>query len=165
MGQILQVIGKKKSGKTTTILSFIEVTKQYNVALAVLKHSHHDTTIDPPQTDTERFFKAGAQQVGLKSNNEFFWRAQTTDFELEAQLQSLLQTKNQLILLEGFKQASYPKLLLLRPQDKRSDFSGRFDAVASLQLSGNPQAPLDFSAEQTRKNWFQQWLKKNTLLT
>lgn len=154
MVRILQVIGKKKSGKTATILSFIEAAKKQKIKIAVIKHSHHVASVDVPQTDTDRFFKAGAQQVGLNSRGEFFWREQELAADLPTQLQRFAQSDTQLILIEGYKDVKYPKVLLLRPQDRMIDFKGPFEAVATLAKTSEH---LDFSTDQARQNWFTRW--------
>ena len=58
---IIQVIGKKDSGKTTSIEKAVKRLKEKNYSIAVVKHSHHE--IDLQGKDTYKFWNAGADIV------------------------------------------------------------------------------------------------------
>jgi len=58
---IIQVVGKKDSGKTSSIEKAVKKLKERNYTVAVIKHSHHE--IDLQGKDTFRFWNAGADIV------------------------------------------------------------------------------------------------------
>ena len=106
------------TGKTTLLTQLIPLLKKNNLRVALIKHSHHSFDIDKPGKDSYRLREAGATPVMLVSK---YRRAIITEFETEAtprlddQLRSLDQTNLDLILVEGFKAESFPKIELHRP--------------------------------------------------
>ncbi|MBP1358294.1 MAG: molybdopterin-guanine dinucleotide biosynthesis protein B [Sulfolobus sp.] len=58
---IIQVIGKKDTGKTSSIERAVSVLKEKGFSVGVIKHSHHE--IDVQGKDTYKFWKAGADIV------------------------------------------------------------------------------------------------------
>lgn len=165
MALTLQVIGKKKSGKTTTMLSFIEAACQAKLQVATFKHTHHTVSMDVEGTDTARFAKAGAKQVGMQNDLGFFWH-ETRNFEekvpLEKEIANYVKAETDLILVEGFKWETYPKLLLLRPEDQVTDFESisKIRYVASLYPEKAGEVVLDFSTVEKRKGWFEKFYQE-----
>lgn len=105
------------SGKTTLITQLIPILKQNNLRIGLIKHSHHNFNIDKPGKDSFRFREAGANSVLLVSRQR---RAIITEFAAEQepglneQLTHLDQTSLDLILVEGFKAAKFPKIEIHR---------------------------------------------------
>ncbi|PKM10594.1 MAG: molybdopterin-guanine dinucleotide biosynthesis protein B [Gammaproteobacteria bacterium HGW-Gammaproteobacteria-3] len=106
------------TGKTTLLTQLIPLLKQQGLALGLIKHSHHSFDIDQPGKDSYRLRAAGAATVLLASSRR---RAIITEFEPEQeprltdQISALAHTKPDLILVEGFKAESFPKIELHRP--------------------------------------------------
>ena len=106
------------TGKTTLLEQLIPLLKKNNLRVALIKHSHHNFDIDKPGKDSYRLREAGATPVMLVSK---YRRAIITEFEtvapprLDDQLRSLDQANLDLILVEGFKAESFPKIELHRP--------------------------------------------------
>ncbi len=166
MDTSLQVIGNKKSGKTTTMISFIEEATIMNKKIAVFKHTHHDVSMDIEGTDTDRFSKAGASQVGMQQDGGFYWHEQRPmgkQVPLKAEIEDFVRLDTDFVLIEGFKNESYPKLLLLRPQDTIGAFKDyskiQFIATIFKEKVGEPGV-LDFTTDEKRKTWFHQYLKE-----
>ncbi|MGM0212695.1 molybdopterin-guanine dinucleotide biosynthesis protein B [Enterococcus sp. AZ109] len=161
MAIALQIIGKKKSGKTTTMLNFIEKASEMRLSVAAFKHTHHSVSMDVEGTDTYRFSQAGANQVGMQNDYGFFWHEHRPSGEkvsLMQEIQSYVHTDTDLILIEGFKTAGYPKLLLLRPEDRVSDFEvEQLDYVGSLYQEKLESGMLDFSSKAAAQSWFEKW--------
>jgi len=61
MGCIIQVVGKKDTGKTSAIERAVKILKEKGYSVAVVKHSHHE--IDIQGKDTYRFWEAGSDIV------------------------------------------------------------------------------------------------------
>lgn len=107
------------TGKTTLLTHLIPQLKQHGLRIGLIKHSHHPFEIDQPGKDSHRLREAGAATVLLVSQ---YRRAIMTEFsppqepELGQQLAALNQAELDLILVEGFRQASFPKIELHRAQ-------------------------------------------------
>ena len=62
--QVLAVVGRKKSGKTTTIENLVRKLSKRGINIAVIKHiSKPDVTIDTVGKDTWKFAQAGAVKI------------------------------------------------------------------------------------------------------
>ncbi len=105
-------------GKTTLISQLLPILKQNGLRIGLIKHSHHNFEIDKPGKDSYRLRKAGASPVMLVSKHR---RAVITEFsqplepKLDDQLKAFDQTGLDLILIEGFKAETFPKIELNRP--------------------------------------------------
>jgi molybdopterin-guanine dinucleotide biosynthesis protein B len=110
------------AGKTTLITRLITVLAQRSIRVSVIKHAHHQFDIDYPGKDSYHIREAGAVQTLIASGNRWALMTEmyrTPDRNNEADLQSLIAELNphyaDLILVEGFKQASIPKIEVFRP--------------------------------------------------
>ena len=106
------------TGKTTLLKKIIPMLTQQGIRIGMIKHAHHQFEIDYPGKDSFELRKAGAQQMLIASSSRM---ALITELETaqEPQLDYLIsrleQTSLDLILVEGFRQISYPKIELHRP--------------------------------------------------
>ncbi len=106
------------TGKTTLLTQLIPVLKARGLRIGLIKHSHHNIQIDQPGKDSFRLREAGASPVMLVSSHR---RAVITEFaeahepDLNEELLAFDQSELDLILVEGFKQACFPKIELHRP--------------------------------------------------
>jgi len=105
------------TGKTTLLTQLIPALNFKGLRVGLIKHSHHDFEIDQPGKDSFRLRIAGASPVLLVSKyrraiiTEFSTRTEPTLFE---QLKYFEQEKLDLILVEGFRDESFPKIELHR---------------------------------------------------
>jgi molybdopterin-guanine dinucleotide biosynthesis adapter protein len=105
------------TGKTTLLTQLIPILKQEGLRIGLIKHSHHNIQIDQPGKDSFRLREAGASPVMLVSSHR---RAIITEFDhisepmLDEQLLAFDQSELDLILVEGFKAAKFPKIELHR---------------------------------------------------
>ena len=107
--KIIQVVGYSNSGKTTFIKNMIpELKKKGNVA--VVKHlGDHTYTIEEGK-DTTVFFNAGADiSVGIDSDKAVAAIRKNT---LDDVLGMLLDQHMDFAIIEGFKQRSFPKIVI-----------------------------------------------------
>ena len=137
--KILQIVGGKKTGKTTTMLDFLSVAKEEALTVSCLKHAH-EAVMDTPGTDSYKFAAAGADEVVLTTPGGTLWH-QKKSLELP-ELLSAVEENADLVLIEGFRAAeSQPRLTMLD----------------NFQASYNDEI-FDFSTEEKRKEWFRGWL-------
>ncbi len=108
---LLAVSGVKNSGKTTLIERLLPLLAEKGIRTAVIKHDGHGFTPDTPETDSFRYFSAGACGTAVFDGEKFSLsrRASVSEKELIAFFPDI-----DLILLEGFKNSSYKKLELVR---------------------------------------------------
>ena len=107
------VCGYKKSGKTTLIEQLLDVLIAEGLSIGVIKHHNEPVEADTPGTDTYRFFQAGADVVGYDGQTLSLHRHQAEEFSLAEEL-ALFCKKTDLVLVEGFKESTIPKIWLLR---------------------------------------------------
>lgn len=111
------------SGKTTLLEKLLAELNRRGIRVSVIKHAHHKFDIDHPGKDSYRIREAGAVQTLVASANR---RALMTEMQRtpnpadEANLDELIGALNpdyaDLILVEGFKSATIPKIEVHRPQ-------------------------------------------------
>jgi molybdopterin-guanine dinucleotide biosynthesis protein MobB len=107
------------TGKTTLLTQLIPLLKAKNLQIGVIKHSHHNFEIDHEGKDSFRLRHAGATPMVLVSKHR---RVIIEEFEnqieptLENQIALFNPTETDLILVEGFRNASFPKIELHRTE-------------------------------------------------
>ncbi|MFO1379670.1 MAG: molybdopterin-guanine dinucleotide biosynthesis protein B [Chitinivorax sp.] len=112
--------GYSGSGKTTLIEQIIPQLRCQGLTVSLLKHTHHDFDLDQPGKDSWRHRQAGAQEVLLAGGQRWALlhenRAATPP-SLDELCQRLAPCD--LLLVEGYKHESIPKLEIHRPAHGR----------------------------------------------
>ncbi len=114
---ILGFAAASGTGKTTLLEQIIPALKQQGLRIGLIKHSHHNVQIDQPGKDSFRLRVAGATPVMLSSAHR---RVMITEFSeikepnLFEEISFFDQSEVDLILVEGFKSACFPKIELHR---------------------------------------------------
>lgn len=118
---VIQVAGFKNSGKTTLIGLLVESLSRQGLKAAVIKHHGHGGVPDRVSgTDTDRHILSGA--LCSAAEGEGAWEVSITRdaaMNLEAMMALCRQLGADVIFLEGYKQAPYPKIVLLRNEADR----------------------------------------------
>jgi molybdopterin-guanine dinucleotide biosynthesis protein B len=117
---ILQIVGYKNSGKTAFITQLTQKLVSSNKSVIVLKHHGHseDWMGQDQSTDTGKFLASGALGACVTSGPNFLmeYRGKVTP-TLEKQILAATFWEPDVILIEGYKMESYPKVVLLRNED------------------------------------------------
>lgn len=110
--RIFGITGWKNSGKTTLTTRLIAHFTAQGLDVASIKHAHHAARIDRPGTDSDRHAQAGARQVILATRDRWALMVQTPQPDLQPDPKVLLARLDpcDLVLIEGYKSASHPKL-------------------------------------------------------
>jgi molybdopterin-guanine dinucleotide biosynthesis protein B len=108
---ILGFAGFSGSGKTTLLEKVIPLLQQHGLHISVIKHAHHNFDIDRPGKDSFRHREAGAHEVLIVSGHRWALMHELRD-EPEPSLEALCTRLSpcDLVLVEGYKFASIPKL-------------------------------------------------------
>lgn len=116
--KLLGIAGYSNSGKTTLLEKLLPYLHTYDLRIGIIKHTHHDASIDIPGKDSWRMKEAGASQVALVSDKRWAIMSETpiTLTELSKQFDPSL---NDILLVEGFKNEPIPKILLHRQEMTR----------------------------------------------
>ncbi|MET0071899.1 MAG: molybdopterin-guanine dinucleotide biosynthesis protein B [Candidatus Thiodiazotropha sp.] len=105
------------TGKTTLLKQLIPLLKGTGLRLGVIKHAHHQVEVDHPGKDSYELRKAGAGQVLLASSRHWALmvdEAQEHEPALPELLQRLDYSRLDLVLVEGFRHLTFPKIELHR---------------------------------------------------
>jgi molybdopterin-guanine dinucleotide biosynthesis protein B len=111
------IIGWSGSGKTTLLEYVVGRLAAAGLRVNVVKHSHHDVTLEPPHKDSARVRAAGAAEVMIASPyrvaimRELRGAAEPSLAEHLARL-----APADLTLVEGYKWEALPKLEVYRPE-------------------------------------------------
>ena len=134
--RIIQVVGTSNSGKTTFIKNLIPELKKLGT-VAVIKHLGDHTYHIEEGKDTTVFFDAGADMsVGIDSHKAVVALRSNT---LEDMLGMLFDQGTDFAIIEGFKQRSFPKIVIGTLPAEKCVLSnpGIRDVIASLSLFEN----------------------------
>ncbi|MFD1485859.1 molybdopterin-guanine dinucleotide biosynthesis protein B [Lacticaseibacillus baoqingensis] len=148
----LQVIGHKKSGKTTVVNDLIQAANALALSVSTLKHTHEPISA---ATDSGRF----AAQVPtwlLTPTQTLAYSHATTS--LAERVKAIVNTcATDLLLIEGAKALAYPKLVLLLPGETPTDWAktANIAAFATLGATNDPQVLTWQSARAA--SWLAAW--------
>jgi molybdopterin-guanine dinucleotide biosynthesis protein MobB len=107
--KIIQIVGSSNSGKTTFIKNLIPELKKKGT-VAVIKHLGDHTYNIEEGKDTTVFFDSGADiSVGVDSHKAVATFRKNT---LDDVLGMLLDQGMDFAIIEGFKQRSFPKIVI-----------------------------------------------------
>jgi molybdopterin-guanine dinucleotide biosynthesis protein B len=119
--------------------------------VATVKHAHHDFDIDHPGKDSHQHREAGAEEVIVASTRRWA-HIRELDERDEPTLDELLRRLGDvdLVLIEGYKHGTHPKLELRRSDiEPPEKLAGKDDSIravvcdAAVDTSGLPFLPRD----------------------
>jgi molybdopterin-guanine dinucleotide biosynthesis adapter protein len=115
---IYQIVGYQNSGKTTFILKLIQALKNQGIKSVTIKHHGHGGRPDViPQKDSSRHLEAGALAALVEGDGRLILQADESFLTLDEQIRFMAYFHPDVILIEGHKKQSYPKLLILRNEN------------------------------------------------
>lgn len=108
---ILQICGYKNTGKTTLVNKLVKFFSKYDLKVGTIKHDGHDFETINYLEDNFQHFNSGAQKSIVFSRNKWLL-IEKKENTLEAMMD--LMKDMDIIIVEGCKNSSLPKIELLR---------------------------------------------------
>jgi molybdopterin-guanine dinucleotide biosynthesis protein B len=135
---VINVVGGKRSGKTTTIEALTKELTRRGYTVAVVKHiSEPDFTIDTRGKDTWKFARAGARKIISIANNEIATIEKTNTQNIT--LREILEYSKtaDITFLEGIKKLTIsndkiPKIIAAKTAKEADEFSKNFKPVIAI---------------------------------
>lgn len=114
--RVFGFVGRSGAGKTTLIERLLPVLRRRGLTVSTMKHAHHGFDMDRPGKDTWRHREAGAAEVMVVSGERWALLAEHQD-RTEPDVDALIGRMRpvDLLLIEGFRAHSHPKIEIFRP--------------------------------------------------
>jgi molybdopterin-guanine dinucleotide biosynthesis protein MobB len=149
--RVYGIVGRKNTGKTHLVARLVEAATRRGLRVSTVKHAHHAFDVDQPGKDSYVHREAGAHEVIVSSGlrwallHENRGAAEPSLPELLARLSPC-----DLVLVEGFKAGSHPKLEVYRSACGQPPLSAADATVEAIAVDGPhgvdgsvPRLPLD----------------------
>lgn len=142
---VVAVVGWSGSGKTTLMEKLLGELTRRGYRVGTLKHDAHGFEMDRPGKDTWRHRRAGAAAVAINAPGGFgLIAAAETPLERAVALLDAAAGPLDLVLIEGYKAAPYPKISVYRAARGGEPCC----AGDPLVLAFATDTPLDVAGEQ-----------------
>lgn len=130
-------VGGSDSGKTTLCAALVVALRELGLHAGYLKHAHRGFQMDKPGADTDRLFEAGARRVAIVSEHEGALRFRTASPD-PAELLAGAFPDCDLVLVEGFKDSTLPKIEVRRGDPVLAEDDPSLKAVVSEEAESRP---------------------------
>jgi molybdopterin-guanine dinucleotide biosynthesis protein MobB len=107
-------IAKSGTGKTTLLEKVIPLLKERGYKVGIIKHDAHRFDIDHPGKDSHRLTAAGADTMLISSPEKLALVKKHAESPPIEELLAAYFTDMDIVLTEGFKRSSIPKIELHR---------------------------------------------------
>ena len=114
MPPIVSIIGKSKSGKTTFIERLVQELKSRGYRVATIKHIPQGVSFDEPGKDSWRHLQAGSEVTAVSSPEKIVMIKPVERDSTLDDVAHFLGEDYDIVLTEGFKQGSAPKIEIHR---------------------------------------------------
>jgi molybdopterin-guanine dinucleotide biosynthesis protein B len=116
MPPIVSVVGRSETGKTTLIQKLIKELKSKGYRIATIKHTPQEAAFDQPNKDSWRHIQAGSEATIISAPDRMAMIKPVTQALTVDQIARYLGEDYDLILAEGFKESSIPKIEVHRKE-------------------------------------------------
>ncbi|WP_353855937.1 molybdopterin-guanine dinucleotide biosynthesis protein B [Bacillus sp. Bos-x628] len=142
---ILQVVGYQNSGKTTLIEKLCQLADHEKLKLGCFKHHGHGGKPDRliKGKDTDRYVQAGAFAAGVEGEGDLHFTIQ--QITLDQLLAICEHLPLDAVVIEGYKQASYRKIICAKNEQELKDLSKLSHVRAAIYFSKENQLKEDYS--------------------
>lgn len=118
--RVFGICGWKNNGKTTMTTRLVTEFVSRGLQVSTIKHAHHRVDVDHPGTDSYKHREAGAREVLLAGGQRYAVMHEYRGNE-PLEVDQLIDRLSpcDLVLVEGFKFATHPKLEVHRGEAAR----------------------------------------------
>jgi molybdopterin-guanine dinucleotide biosynthesis protein B len=162
--KVLQVVGFKNSGKTELMSRLMGIAKESGKKVSTIKHHGHGGEPEMPSaaTDSQRFFEEGAVSSIVSGGGVVQLHQRQERAGLEELMRLATLAEPDLVFVEGFKEAAYDKVVLVRSQEDWEHLK----QLAGIALAVVPEGlrlvgveTVERNNPQQLKNWFLEWME------
>ncbi|MGO1059372.1 molybdopterin-guanine dinucleotide biosynthesis protein B [Planococcus sp. FY231025] len=162
--KILQVVGYKDSGKTTLMLELVRLADATGKRVATVKHHGHSGALEMPAegTDSMRLFRQGAASSIVYGDGVIQQHIRKKEPAVEGLIAMAAQPGIDLVLVEGFKTASYEKIAMVRSEDdwgKLKDLANIQLAIVSASVHIDGVQTIERGNRDSIAAWFSNWME------
>jgi molybdopterin-guanine dinucleotide biosynthesis adapter protein len=164
--KIFQVVGYKKSGKTSFVIHLVKHLTSNGWKVAALKHHGHGGIPEGlSNTDSEKQKRAGACLAGvvgehlLQLSLSHHW-----DFHNILNIYQLMDLD--IVILEGFKSMPYPKVVLMKNMNDQilleqvTNVQAILTSLPKEDFSKSAVPVFSFSEMEECSKWIEEQMKK-----
>ena len=129
------------SGKTTLLSGVIPILRDRGLRVGIIKHAHHNFSIDIPGKDSYELRHAGADQVLIASQQRVAWiqeKSQERAPVLRDLLDHFREQNLDIVIVEGFKHEPFSKIEVHRADLKRPLLAEKDDNIIAV-ATDDPQ--------------------------
>ena len=109
---LIGFVGEKKSGKTMVLKAVLAELAKKGRKVGVIKHTAHGFDLDRPHTDSFMLKESGAAKVAMLGHDEIAVYGAAKPEPGPEQVRDLYLSDLDIVLVEGFKDAQIPKILI-----------------------------------------------------
>ncbi len=136
------IVGKTDTGKTTLLEKLVTQLTFRGYRIGTIKHDAHSFEIDHEGKDSWRHKQAGAAVTIISSPAKLALVTDTDHDHTLSEIRALYMRGVDLIMTEGYKRESHPKIEVFRPEMHRELLCT--DDENLIAIAGNPSAaPVD----------------------
>lgn len=134
-------------GKTTLLERLVPAISALGLVVSLLKHSHKNIDIDRPGKDSYRLRESGCKEVLLLGNDRWALMHELRGTP-EPSLDYLLGRMQHcdLVLIEGFKSGTFPKLEVWRASLEKPPLASIWPGIVAIASDTRFVAPEQFLA-------------------
>jgi molybdopterin-guanine dinucleotide biosynthesis protein B len=147
--RVIGIAGWSGAGKTTLVSRLLPALIERGLTVSTIKHAHHGFEIDQPGKDSYTHRTVGAQEILVSSSKRFALIHELRGAR-EPNLRELLLRLGpcDLVLVEGFKRESHPKIEVFRAANAREPLHPNDPYIRAIATDQRfetdlPQAHLD----------------------
>lgn len=162
--KIIQIVGYKNSGKTTLASHLIETFTTKGIRVASLKHhGHGGEPAGISNTDSEQHRTSGSFVSGV-TGEHILQLANQGRWELSQILPFYQRLGAEVLVVEGFKNENYPKIVLLKNKNDQHLLKSLTNilAVMTWYPMDHPSLPTFLKGEEKKLcHWISETIFQN----
>ncbi len=112
---VVSFVAPSGTGKTTLMAEVIGHLASQRVRVGAIKHDAHRIELDTEGKDSWRLRQAGAAETLLVGENQHAWMSAVNSGPNLQELIPLMEQRVDIILVEGFRSAGLPSIIVQRP--------------------------------------------------